>query len=140
MALVWFLQQAITVGGLGAIYLVVPLAVCIVCLVVTFPRKDPAARRRLAPFLVALPILWILVGLWGQVFWCDWQHTTNQCGPAWKHAGPDVGLVLFLVTATTFIWRARGARWFAVAYTIVNAYFVFAMSVLSSMAVTGQWL
>ena len=41
MALAWFLQQAITVGGLGTIYLAVPLAICIVALVMTFPRKDP---------------------------------------------------------------------------------------------------
>jgi hypothetical protein len=140
MALVWFLGQAITVGGLGAIYVVVPLAVCVVSLVVTFPGKDPAARRRLVPFLIALPMIWILVGLWGKLFWCDWQHTTNQCGPAWKHLGPNLGIVLFLVTAAVFVWRAHGARRFAVAYTIVNAYFVFAMSVLSSMAVTGVWL
>ncbi|HSY81856.1 MAG TPA: hypothetical protein VK807_08845 [Gemmatimonadaceae bacterium] len=140
MALVWFLQQAVTVGGLGAIYVVAPLAVCVVFLVVAFPRKDPAARRRLTAFLVALPVIWILIGLWGQLFWCDWQHTTNQCGPQWKQFGPDVGIVLFLVTAVAFVWRARGARRFAVAYTMVNAYFVLAMSVLSSMAVTGVWL
>ena len=136
----WFLHQAIIVGGLGAVYFIVPLAAFLVGLVLTFPRKDAAARRRLPVFLIGLPVTWLLIGLWGGLYWCDWPHTTNQCAPTWKHNGPSIGMLLFVVTTGAFFWRARGARAFAVLYTIINAYFAFVMYVMSGMAVTGVWL
>jgi hypothetical protein len=39
-----------------------------------------------------------------------------------------------------FVWRAKGARWFAVAYALINLYFTLAAGLMSDMAVTGDWL
>ena len=139
-AFVWFVKEAVIAGGLGARYFVVPFAILAAALVVTFPRRDAEARRRLTVFLIVLPAIWVFAGLWGGFFWVDWQHKPPAPNPGWTRIPIDVAPWLSLVVSGIFISRAKGARWFATAYAAINVYFTLFMSFMSIMAVTGTWL
>ena len=139
-AFVWFLKESVIVGGSGARYFVVPFAILVVGLVVTFPYRDVDARRRLPAFLVALPAIWVFAGLWGGFFWNDWQHKPYVPNPGWTQIPIIVAPWLSLIVCGVFTRRAKGARWFATAYALINLYFTLFMSFMSIMAVTGTWL
>lgn len=139
-ALVWFVYQAVIVGGLGAAYFIVPFAILAAVLAVTFSRMDPTARARLGGLLLSLPASWVFVGLWGGFFWVDLGARPVIRNPAWVEYPLDAIPLLFVVIVGVFTWRLRGARLFTLTYSLINMYFLLAIVFLSGMAVTGTWL
>jgi hypothetical protein len=138
-AFFWFVYQTVTVGGLGAVYFFIPFAILAVLVAVGFVRQQAGTRRRLLSLVVALPAIWILMGLWGAVFWFDWAHPKTP-NPRWITYPPLAALFLSLMAVAYFCIRLRGARTFAAAYGLINIYFTLSMYLLSEMAVTGDWL
>jgi hypothetical protein len=139
-AVVWFWYQAVTVGGLGIVYFIVPFVILVTFLVVGFPRRETGARRRLWGLIVGLPAIWLFTGFWGGVFWLDVSIRPLGSNAPWVEYPADAAPLLSLGVAGFFVWWLRGARLFALSYSVINIYFAIAMSFLSGMAVTGVWL
>jgi len=137
--LFWFLQQAVTVGGLGATYFIIPFTILAALATVGFVRQASGTRRRLLSLIVGLPAIWVLVGLWGGVFWFDWAHHAAP-NSRWIQYPPVAGLLFSFLAAAYFCFCLRGARVFALVYSLINIYFTVTMFFLSEMAVTGEWL
>ena len=136
--LLWFLQQAVTVGGLGVVWFAFPFLMLTIVAIILFSRQPGGAATRLMPLLVTLPAIWIFLGLWGSFFWADWAHGVRN--PHWIVEIESVGLYFFPVAAAFFVWGLPGARLFALVYAVINFYFTFAVAVLAGMAVGGVWL
>ncbi|HLG90202.1 MAG TPA: hypothetical protein VKZ79_23770 [Alphaproteobacteria bacterium] len=134
----WFLDQAVHVGGLGILYFLIPLAFLILTMMGSFPRDRPT-RRRLRD-LLWIPVIWIAVGLWGAWFWYDAQSPDAARNPEWVRYPVDAALPIILVLDLYLIWRSAGARRFTAAYMLINLYFTLSISFLAGMAVTGNWL
>jgi hypothetical protein len=122
---------------MGPVVTLVVLGLCI-ALAAVFVRLPQEQRRRSMALILALPALWLLIGLWGGVF----RHpdlSTNQPFQdfGWQCIPPMIGLVLFFSFAAIYIRRVPVARVFAVGYSLVNAYFAVMMCLLSVMAING---
>ena len=135
---VWFLQQCITVGGLGILWFAVPFVLLCATLVFLFLKMPNEARLRL-PVLLTLPVLWMFEGFWGAYFWLEWQNPKAH-NPPWTEWIPQYGFWTFLAVALLLLVYLRGSRIFAALFTLMNGYFMLGMSFLSGMAVTGAWL
>jgi hypothetical protein len=138
-ALVWFIYQAVMVGGAGAAYFFVPFAILVGLAVIGFVRRDTDARQRIWIPVVLFPAIWILTGLWGGLFWCDWTGRHGPC-PHWAEYPILIAPWLSLLAAVVFLTYQRGARLFLAGYSLINIYLTFAVSFVSGMAVTGIWL
>ena len=136
-ALLWFLREAIE-AGLGNVYFAVALITLAAALVFTFPRDGAFARRRLIAPLVILPAIWLFVGYWGGLFWRSRDPALHYGD--WVQYPGMVGPFLLVLVAAFFIWRLDGARLFVGTYALINLYFTAALSFMSLMAVTGDWL
>jgi hypothetical protein len=139
MAFFWFLRQSIVVGGLGARWFVLGLIIGIAALVWAYRRAEPVPARKLL-LLVLLPAVWIFMGLWGDYFWMRWEHTPVIRNPRWVLIVVDAGIWIYLAIAAALILYLREARLFVVTFALLNFYFVLTMTLLASMAVTGDWL
>ena len=117
----------------------VPLIALLLALFIAYRRSEPLDRRRYLLLLIP-PALWIFVGLWGSYFWIDLQKKPFVPNPGWVHPVIAVNLAAFLLSGIGLIIYLRGARVFATIYLIINLFFVLAMSLLASMAITGTWL
>lgn len=133
----WFVKQTVTVGGLGSIWVAVPLAILVIVMIWKFP-KEAGVQKRLWPLLL-LPALWVGVGLWGARFWLDWQNA-EELHPDWMLWPAEYSLAVGGLIALGVIIFAARARLFALSFSIVNLYFLLSMSFLASMALTGVWL
>ena len=140
LAVFWFTHQAIIVGGLGAEKFLIPFAISVVLLIISFLRIDRAAKRPLLLMVLCLPAIWLAIGFWGGFFWLDMRDGPIVRNPDWVEYPLVAAPFLFLLAVAVFTWRLRGARVFTLIYSFVNLYFVVAMSFLSGMAVTGSWL
>jgi hypothetical protein len=137
-ALLWFMLQSVTVGGLGVPFFLAPFLALVAGLYFTW-KKIAGDRGRLWVLLV-LPAIWILVGLLGGSYWVDWQATPVQTAPAWVKFLVNYGIFAFLIAAAAIIFYLKGARWFAFIWFLMNLYFMLSMTLLAGMAVTGVWL
>jgi len=137
-AFIWFFVQSLNVGGLGYHFFWVPFLVLVVGLVITW-KMSSVDRRRLWILLI-LPVLWILTGLLGGCYWVDWARVPVQYPPPWVLYALNFNILSFLLIGLISVVFLKGARWFASIYFVVNLYFMIAMTFLSSMAVTGDWL
>ena len=137
-AFLWFLWQCSLVGGLGAGWFWLPFAGIVALLIMSY-RRTPAAARRNFWWLALLPITWVFVGIWGGYFWIDW-HQGSPRNPAWVAWPVNYGFWVFLLVSAVLILALRNGRAFAALFTLVNLYFMLAMSLLASMAITGVWL
>lgn len=134
---IWFLDQSITVGGLGFFWFFLPCAALLALAIWRFP-KHPRTRRRLL-WLGLLPLVWIFVGLWGAYFWLDWQNAQARY-PAWLVWPADGALPAAVFLSVVLFASMKGARVFTAAFAALNLYFTLSMSLLARMAVTGHWL
>lgn len=122
---------------MGPIVALIVLGLCI-SLAVVFVCLAPEKRRRLLGLVVSLPVLWLLIGLWGGVFRYPDLHTDQPLHDlGWQSFPPLIGLVLFFSFAAIYIRRVPVARVFAVGYSLVNTYFAVVMCLLSVMAING---
>ena len=136
----WFLSlQAILFGLIvesGGAYLFLPI---LLAAAMTFFRIDRDKRRPTYPLLIVLPAISVLAILWGLVFYFD-PAPGRPAHPPW------VGLTLLftpwlvLLFGTLFTLRLRGARVFALLYSLVNLYAVVIITFVALMSVTGSWL
>jgi hypothetical protein len=135
-ALVWFLYQCSSVGGLGAIYFWVPTIIILGFLSACF-RRSPAAGKRRFWWLAILPACWILVGLWGGYYWREPYSSPN---PPWVLWPVNFGLWVYLALAAALIVYMRRGRTFAVLFAAFNLYLKLGITLLAGMAVTNNWL
>lgn len=133
----WFVSQAIAVGGFG-VFVFAAIAIPVVVFSVWRYRKIKTGKSRLA-FLLTLPVFWLFEGLWGAYHWYDWQ-TGGPRNPAWVLRVLDAATLLFLFMWAIFLVWLKGARAFTLAVGFANLYFVLVMWLLATMAITGNWL
>jgi hypothetical protein len=138
-ALVWFIYQGVIVGGLGAVYFVIPF-VCLVALMwKKFPRGDRRLQKRLIGPVVLMPLIWITIGLLGGLYWVDWQHHA-VAAPNWVRSVVTFGPPAALGVAIISVLLLKGTRVFIASYALVNLYLTVSTAFMSTMAVTGDWL
>jgi hypothetical protein len=137
-AFAWFLGQSVSVGGLGNYLFWLPFLALVAGLVVAWLTSS-VDRRRLWILLV-LPALWILTGLLGGYYWMDWARVPVQYPPSWILFALKFNILSFLLVGPISILYLRDARWFASIDFVINLYFTITMTVLSGMAVSGDWL
>jgi hypothetical protein len=137
-AFTWFLSQSVTVGGLGSIYFWLPFLVFFAGLFGAW-KISKIERRRLLILLI-LPTIWILIGLLGGYYWVDLKQVPTQLSPPWVRFIVGYGVFAFLPVGLASIIYLKGARIFALIFFAINLYFMLAMTLLASMAVTGDWL
>jgi hypothetical protein len=125
-----FLQSVFVFG----LFFWIPCAAILAGLVWTFVRAEPIPHWKLS-LLALLPAIWIFVGLWGGYFW---RH--SEPNPEWVLYPLRVGIWVFSALAIGLIVCLREARWFVLLFILLNFYFMLAMTMLASMAVTGDWL
>ena len=135
---VWFLNQCVTVGGLGVQWFASGFVIVCVLLSTLYLRAPVEVRKRFLGLLV-LPLIWTFIGLWGAYFWLDWQKSGAH-NPGWTQWPPMYGLWAFAIAALVVIVYARGGRLFAAVFSLANLYFMLGITLLSHMAVTGEWL
>ncbi|HET6839348.1 MAG TPA: hypothetical protein VFH41_06385 [Bradyrhizobium sp.] len=134
----WFLAQSVIVGGIGSEFFWSPLLALIVGLAIAWKRMT--VDRRPLWILFLLPALWIFSGLLGGYYWMDWARAPVQYSPGWVLFALKYSLLAFFLVGLLSIIFLRGARWFATLCFVINLYFMITMTLLSSMAVTGDWL
>jgi hypothetical protein len=137
-AFVWFLNQIVNVGGIGPEFFWPPFLALVVGLVISW--KFSLIDRRRLRILLILPALWILTGLLGGYYWVDWARVPVQYSPWWVPHALNFNILSFLLIGLVSIIFLKGARWFASICFVINLYFMIAMTFLSAMAVTGDWL
>jgi hypothetical protein len=137
-AFAWFLSQSVNVGGIGPIFFWPPFLALVAGLVITW--KISSIDRRRLWILLILPVLWILTGLLGGYYWVDWARLPVQYPPPWVLYALNFNILSFLLIGLVSIIFLKGARWFASICSVINLYFMVAMTFLSAMAVTGDWL
>ena len=133
-----FIMQAVLVGGLGPVFFAVPFLLLLLGMIVSLRRAPPGSGMLLLPMIVILPAIWIFVGFWGGIFWYDWVGR-GPANPPWVGIPSAVAPWLSLLVSG-FYSIIPGVRLFTVCYAAVNLYFTLAMSLLSAMAISGNWL
>ncbi|HWY63532.1 MAG TPA: hypothetical protein VNW15_16655 [Rhizomicrobium sp.] len=138
-ALWWFIYQAVTVGGIGATYFLVPFVIIASLIVWGVLKTNPEQKRLLRSSLLALPLFWIFIGMWAGFFW------NNRPGhipvtPAWVGYVPTIAAGAFLITAGFFVWKSASVRLIVLGYALINFYFILANWFLAIMAISGDWL
>jgi hypothetical protein len=137
-AFVWLLSQSASVGGIGFSFFWPPFLALVLGLAVAW--KISSVERRRLWILLILPALWILTGLLGGYYWVDWARVPVQYSPWWVLHALNFNMLSFLLIGLVSIIFLKGARWFASICFVINLYFMIAMTFLSEMAVTGDWL
>jgi hypothetical protein len=138
-AFAWFLYQSSAVGGLGTALFWIPFLLSIASLAFAFHHSDYETRPKFW-FLLALPAMWIFIGLWGGYFWIDWAKKPFVPNPAWVLLPVRWGIWVFLLLGIAAVAYLQGGRWFAAIFFVINLYFMLSMLLLSGMAITGDWL
>jgi hypothetical protein len=123
LGLLYFVHEAVTVGGLGPGWFLGPLAVALVISLWRRPRVPETARR--LPWLLLLVVPWIAAGLW-----CGWH---------WKTA-EEIGRARPLLLIGWFLFWMRGARVVTASAALVNLYVTLVVISFGWMAVSGIWL
>jgi hypothetical protein len=134
----WFLSQSLNVGGLGYQFFLVPFLLLAIGLVVAW--KFASLDRRRLWVLLILPAFWILTGLLGGFYWKDFSHVPPQNPPQWVIFMLTFNFVSFPLVGLTTVFLLKGARWFAGISIFMNLYFMITMTLLSGMAISGDWL
>lgn len=123
--------------GVGPVGALVLLGVC-VALPVVFVRSPAELRRKLMVLILALPSLWILIGLWGAVFRSDVSSEDEPFRYTdWHSYPPLIGVVFLFSFAAVWIKRAPASWAFSVPYSLLNGYFAAVMCLLAEAAMTG---
>jgi hypothetical protein len=126
------------VGGLGWPFFLFPFLAFVAGLYFTW-KKAAIDKRRLW-ILLALPVIWILIGLLGGFYWLDTSQVPVKVSPAWVKFIVNYGIIAYLIAGAALVFHLKGARWFAFIWFLINLYFMLSMTLLSSMAINGVWL
>jgi hypothetical protein len=137
-AFLWFLIQAVTVGGTGFPFFAVGMLIAGIILWATCPDQRAPDRGSFWE-LLWLPVIWIFIGLWGAWFWRVWEKGAPP-NPEWVFYVHKTAPIVMVSLAAYLVWRLRGARLFTATFAAVNFYFFLAMWFLAGMAITGDWL
>jgi len=137
-AFVWFLLQAVTVGGIGFLYFAAGIAIAAIIMWSTCPDQRRPDRGSFLE-LLWLPAIWTFVGLWGAWFWRAWEKGAPP-NPGWVTYPLKATPVIMLALTIFLVWRLRRAEVFTATFAVVNFYFLFMMWLLASMAISGDWL
>ena len=138
-AFIWFLWQCSVVGGLGAPLFWIPAISLAAGMVISF-RRSPVTVRGRFWLLALLPISWIAVGLWGGYFWVDTSPNRYHPNPPWVSWPVYYGLWIFLAMSVLLVLFMRHGRTFATLVAVGNLYFMFGMTLMAGMAISGIWL
>ncbi|HUO05936.1 MAG TPA: hypothetical protein VMU16_12135 [Candidatus Binataceae bacterium] len=95
-----------------------------------FPWKDQTVRRRLAPVIFALPLVWALFAPVGDMLWLRIFHhyhgmiASPSEYPYWALIyPPSLAMLLMPIIGCLAIRRLKGARSFMVIYWLVSMLF-----------------
>src|SRR5262245_36307814 len=104
----------------------------VVVALLMFQRVSEDVRSKLGVLLLFFPGIWLFVVVWGVLFAVNPRGTTVN--PAWVSAPIFVAPWLLLLSAVVFSIVQRGARLFALLYSVVNLYVLVALSLFAGMA------
>jgi hypothetical protein len=135
--LIWFVKQAFSVGGLGSTPVVIGLVVAAIVMATTLPKAGSIARKRL-PYLLLLPLPWIVSGLWGGYFWREWEKHA-PANPWWILSLPHAAVLIQIAISIFLLVWMRGAAALTLAFGVVNLYFALFVWLLAGMALSGDW-
>jgi hypothetical protein len=124
-----------TVGMFAFIPIAILLAVVSVAAVVGYRRGDYLERGS-AWFLLVLPAIWILVGLWAGWWW----RSGGPEPPEWVYLPVNAALIVEVVLAILLVWWLRGIRPVVATVALLNVYVTLSMTFLAGMAISGVWL
>src|SRR5262245_24476225 len=96
-----------------------------------FQRVSEDVRSKLTLLLLFFPTIWLFVVLWGALFAVNPRGTAVN--PAWVSAPILVAPWLLLLSAAVFSIAQRGARLFALLYSLVNLYVLMVVSLFAGM-------
>lgn len=89
--------------------------------------------------LALLPAFWVFTGVWGSIF----HSTFREDHTRW----PDfisypLYLILFgfILYSALLIYKNKGYRFLTICLVLVNTWFVFMMSFVAGMSISGVWL
>jgi hypothetical protein len=105
---------------------------------VLFQRMDEDVRSKLTTLLLFFPAIWLFVVVWGVLFAVNPRGTTIN--PAWVSSPIWIAPWVLLLSAIVFSMIQRGARLFALLYSLVNLYVLVTLSLFAGMAMSGTWL
>ncbi len=129
-----FLWQVVTVGGFGAAYFLIPAAAIVAVLIVKFPRPDSPAKRYVPTLLLSLPTIWILMLAWASQVGA---HPPDRALVEWANVPITVAFWTIPALMAFFIWRMKGGRAFAFAWSLLSLYITLVASILSAVAIGG---
>jgi len=116
-AMLWFFfltSLEIVAERMGPVLTLILLAVCVFVPVAMFVRLASERRRRLIAFVLALPVLWLLIGLCGSMLrYSDLSSDPPVYDPGWQTFLPLVALAVFFSFAVIYIHRVPVGRAFA---------------------------
>jgi hypothetical protein len=107
--------------------------------IVAFVRLTPELKRKSLPLLIALPVLWIAIGIWSAAFrytGYPFVATTLQ-EISWQSYPPLLALILLLAVAAIQLRRVPRAWPFAVPYSLLNAYFATTMCMVGEIVINA---
>jgi hypothetical protein len=104
-----------------------------------FPRDVIPVSGFSTLLFLLLPMIWILVipfVVGGLSRPLPWQGPTSR----WIRSAPLTGSLLEFLLGSLFVWKLKGHRRFAVAYSAINLYLTLAVANVSSLAHTWPTL
>jgi hypothetical protein len=113
-SLLWMLAQTAELTA-WKWYLLIPFVIFIILAVLGLLRRGADARPRLWIPVLALPAIWISLGLWAGVLWAS--HFRDD---RWLSYPPTAAICLSLVASVFFVTYQKGVRLFVASYSIIN--------------------
>ena len=139
LRLVLMASVGIGARSIGPIAALVVLFGTFIACVVAFARLAPELRRRSIVLIVALPLLWGLVALWGVLFrtFAAPVEVPSLEDVGWQSYPPIVGVILLLSFAAIHICRLPAAWTFSAPYSLLNGYFAVTLCFIAEAAING---
>lgn len=91
--------------------------------------------------LAALPLFWILIGMWGGIF--RFNHDAPNNNLLSKHTAGSLLLFFaacYIIYGCYFLYRNKGYRIITAFLLLVNGYIAFLMLFVAGMSVSGNWI
>jgi len=101
--------------------------------------RDFSKDLRTKVSLALLPSFWVFAGVWGSVF----HSTFRQDHTRW----PDfisypllLVLIGFILYSAFLVYKNKGHRLLTILFVLINAWFVFMVTLAAGMSISGDWL
>jgi hypothetical protein len=131
----WFLSSTSVRAGFIPFFIIILCILCVVIVVGSFGRRRGDYPRENIPFLLALSVMPILIGLWGRWWWIR-NGTPN---PDWVEYPVALGVLFELVLSVWLVWRLRRMRLFTAAFSVMNLYFALWMAFFALMFINRDY-